>query len=82
MSLFGPRPVTHDELQRYGQKIPHYLAVRPGLTGPWQISGRNNVSYDDRVTIDHHYVSHLSIFTDVAILIKTPQAVLSRKGAR
>lgn len=82
MSLVGPRPVTNDELSRYGNSIKHYLSVRPGLTGPWQISGRNNVAYADRVALDRNYVSQLSIMDDVMILLRTPLAVLSRKGAK
>ena len=82
MSLVGPRPVTKDELSRYGNAANHYLAVRPGLTGPWQISGRNDVGYDERVTLDHAYVSDLSLFRDLIILFRTPSAVLSRRGAK
>ena len=82
MSLVGPRPVTKDELSRYGNAANHYLAVRPGLTGPWQISGRNDVGYDERVALDHAYVSDLSLFRDLIILFRTPSAVLSRRGAK
>jgi exopolysaccharide production protein ExoY len=82
MSLVGPRPVTKDELSRYGNAANHYLAVRPGLTGPWQISGRNDVGYDERVALDHAYVSDLSLFRDLVILFRTPSAVLSRRGAK
>jgi len=82
MSLVGPRPVTKDELARYGTAADHYLAVRPGLTGPWQISGRNDVGYDERVALDHAYVNELSLFRDLVILFRTPSAVLSRRGAK
>jgi exopolysaccharide production protein ExoY len=82
MSLVGPRPVTKDELSRYGNAANHYLAVRPGLTGPWQISGRNDVGYDERVALDHAYVRDLSLFRDLVILFRTPSAVLSRRGAK
>ena len=82
MSLVGPRPVTKDELSRYGNAANHYLAVRPGLTGPWQISGRNDVGYDERVALDHAYVNDLSLFRDLIILFRTPSAVLSRRGAK
>ena len=82
MSLVGPRPVTHPELERYGDAQSHYLSVRPGLTGPWQISGRNDVGYSERVALDHAYVTGLSLMRDLAILIQTPAAVLSRRGAR
>ena len=82
MSLVGPRPVTHEELTRYGDSSPQYLAVRPGLTGPWQISGRNETGYRERVALDHAYVTQLSFFRDLAILLQTPAAVLSRRGAK
>lgn len=82
MSLVGPRPITKDELIRYGRAADHYLAVRPGLTGPWQISGRNDVGYNERVALDHAYVSDLSLFRDIVILLRTPSAVLSRRGAK
>ena len=82
MSLVGPRPVTKDELIRYGESATHYLAVRPGLTGPWQISGRNETGYNERVALDHAYVSQLSLYRDIAILLQTPAAVLSRRGAK
>ena len=75
MSLVGPRPVTKDELIRYGESATHYLAVRPGLTGPWQISGRNETGYNERVALDHAYVSQLSLYRDIAILLQTPAAV-------
>jgi len=82
MSLVGPRPVTKDELIRYGTAADHYLAVRPGLIGPWQISGRNDVGYDERVALDHAYVNDLSLLRDIVILFRTPSAVLSRRGAK
>lgn len=82
MSLVGPRPVTRDELKRYGDATAHYLAVRPGLTGPWQISGRNETGYHERVALDHAYVKELSFYRDLAILLQTPAVVLSRRGAK
>ena len=82
MSLVGPRPITNEELSRYGAAIEHYLAVRPGLTGPWQISGRNEVAYSERVALDRNYVRKLSIIEDILILLRTPSAVFSRRGAK
>jgi exopolysaccharide production protein ExoY len=82
MSLVGPRPVTRDELARYEDVTAHYLAVRPGLTGPWQISGRNETGYRERVALDHAYVDRLSFYRDLVILLQTPAAVLSRRGAK
>lgn len=81
MSLVGPRPVTEAELAKYGAKADLYKMVRPGVTGPWQISGRNDVSYDRRVEMDSEYVADHSFRGDVAILLRTPAAVISRKGA-
>ncbi len=76
MSLVGPRPVVPDELEYYGRHVQSYLKARPGLTGVWQISGRNRLSYADRVAKDRHYVRHWSLAVDVAVLIKTIPAIL------
>ena len=82
MSLVGPRPVTEGELKHYGAAASAYLAVRPGLTGPWQVSGRNDVSYATRVAMDEAYVRTFSLWNDIVILLRTPGVVLSKKGAR
>jgi exopolysaccharide production protein ExoY len=71
MSCVGPRPIVAEELSRYGVYSEEYLKARPGLTGLWQVSGRNNLSYDRRITLDCHYVDSWSICTDLVILIKT-----------
>jgi exopolysaccharide production protein ExoY len=76
MSLVGPRPVVPDELGYYGRHVRAYLKARPGLTGAWQISGRNRLSYADRVARDRHYVRHWSLAVDIAVLIKTIPAIL------
>jgi lipopolysaccharide/colanic/teichoic acid biosynthesis glycosyltransferase len=82
MSIVGPRPVTAAELERhYGAAAAHYLSVRPGITGLWQVSGRSETTYDQRVALDVAYVSQPSLATDLRILVKTPLAVLSRRGA-
>lgn len=81
MSLVGPRPVTESELSRYGEQTEGYLSVRPGITGLWQVSGRNDVSYAQRVGLDAWYVKNWSPWHDFAILMKTVPAVLSRRGA-
>jgi lipopolysaccharide/colanic/teichoic acid biosynthesis glycosyltransferase len=82
MSLVGPRPVQASELAAfYGPAAQHYMSVRPGITGPWQVSGRNDTSYAQRVALDVAYVTHPSILTDVKILLRTPIAVLARRGA-
>ena len=82
MSLVGPRPVTSPELAYYGDKAELYRSVRPGITGLWQISGRNDVSYDERVALDARYVREQSFWVDASILLRTPRVVLARTGAR
>ncbi len=81
MSLVGPRPVVAEELSRYGDDRSFYLQVRPGITGLWQISGRNDVDYGYRVSLDTWYVRNWSLWYDLAILMKTVSVVLGRKGA-
>ena len=76
MSLVGPRPVVPDELAYYGRHVGVYLKARPGLTGAWQVSGRNRLSYAARVARDRHYVRHWSLAVDLAVLIKTIPAIL------
>jgi lipopolysaccharide/colanic/teichoic acid biosynthesis glycosyltransferase len=82
MSLVGPRPITVAELTRYGRVRWHYLSVRPGITGLWQVSGRNNTTYAERVAFDKRYVEKRSAWLDARILFKTVQVVLARDGAR
>lgn len=81
MSLVGPRPVIFTELDRYGEDAVYYLMTNPGMTGLWQVSGRNDVDYSTRVYFDAWYVKNWSIWTDIAILFKTISVVLNRKGA-
>ncbi len=81
MSLVGPRPIVRDEAPRYGVDVQYYYAVRPGLTGLWQTSGRSELSYDQRVQLDVAYVRGLSMVKDVKILLKTVKVVLGRVGA-
>ncbi len=81
MSLVGPRPIVPMELEHYGERGAIFLALKPGITGLWQISGRNDISYDDRVKLDIFYVEHWSLFLDVKILLKTVLAIISAKGA-
>jgi lipopolysaccharide/colanic/teichoic acid biosynthesis glycosyltransferase len=82
MSLVGPRPVTQAELdQFYGAAAAHYISVRPGITGLWQVSGRSDTSYAQRVALDVAYVMTPSLWQDIRILLRTPIAVLSRRGA-
>lgn len=81
MSLVGPRPVVRDELCRYGDDVDYFLMVRPGMTGLWQVSGRNDVGYDARVYLDTWYVKNWSLWYDIAILFKTIKVVYKREGA-
>lgn len=76
MSLVGPRPVVSDELKYYGCHAQDYLKARPGVTGLWQVSGRNRLNYAARVARDCHYVRNWSLAVDLVILIKTIPAVL------
>jgi Undecaprenyl-phosphate galactose phosphotransferase WbaP len=81
MSLVGPRPIVAGEVKRYGRRFGSYCSVRPGITGLWQISGRNDVSYRRRVAIDTYYAQQQSIGLDLWILIATVPSVLLRKGS-
>jgi lipopolysaccharide/colanic/teichoic acid biosynthesis glycosyltransferase len=81
MSLVGPRMITAEELSKYGPHQALLLSVKPGLTGYWQIGGRQNVSYEERVRMDVHYITHWSLSLDLSILRKTPWRVLRGQGA-
>ena len=81
MSFIGPRPVTEPELEKYGSKADYILNVQPGLSGMWQISGRSETSYQERVTLDSYYIDNWSIWLDLWILLKTVFVVLKGKGA-
>ncbi len=81
MSLVGPRPIVPDELEKYGQWGRIFLSFPPGLTGLWQVSGRSDISYRERIDLDVYYITNWSPALDFSILIRTPGALLSRKGA-
>jgi Undecaprenyl-phosphate galactose phosphotransferase WbaP len=81
MSLVGPRPVVSDELLRYGRKRGDYLSVLPGLTGLWQVTGRNDTNYRRRVALDAYYVRNRCLSLDVYILLKTTLVVIGGRGA-
>lgn len=81
MSLVGPRPIVTKEIIDYGEYIDYYKQVRPGITGLWQVSGRNELSYDERVQLDVWYVRNWSVELDLIILTKTIVTVLLRKGS-
>lgn len=80
MSMVGPRPVTMDELVRYGPYVREYSAMRPGLTGLWQVSGRNDVSYEERVLLDVAYVRNCNIVLDAKIIMRTIMVVALGTG--
>jgi len=77
----GPRPIVGEEIQRYGDAFDLYKKVPPGLTGLWQVSGRNDLSYSERVDLDLYYIRNWSPWLDLYILARTVTAVLSARGA-
>lgn len=83
LSVVGPRPVVREEVEKYfGVKAYKILSIRPGLTGPWQVSGRSDIiSYQKRIELDEYYVDHHSIKLDLKLIAKTIPAVLLSKGA-
>jgi lipopolysaccharide/colanic/teichoic acid biosynthesis glycosyltransferase len=81
MSLVGPRPIVQAEVGRYGSKIEAYTSTRPGITGLWQVSGRSDVDYDQRVQMDTTYVSTWSLPGDILILFRTVKVVFSQSGS-
>ena len=81
MSFTGPRPVTQDELEKYGESTDLILSVTPGLSGMWQISGRSDTGYEERIMLDTYYIQNWSVWLDIWIIIKTVWVVLNGKGA-
>ncbi|MEW4241092.1 sugar transferase [Priestia megaterium] len=81
MSLVGPRPVINEELKEYNQRLVEFLAVKPGVTGYWQICGRSEVGYPERAELEFYYIDHQGFMLDSQILIQTILLVLTRKGA-
>ncbi len=81
MSLVGPRPIVRDEAALYGPHFREYAKARPGLTGLWQVEGRSNTSYDERVRLDCEYVRSWSLWNDIMIILKTIPAVLAARGS-
>lgn len=81
MSLVGPRPVVQEELARYGEFVQDYLMVKPGITGMWQVNGRSDTTYDERVQMDVWYVRNWSVWLDVMLLWRTIKAVFKCEGA-
>ncbi|MFQ5616094.1 MAG: exopolysaccharide biosynthesis polyprenyl glycosylphosphotransferase [Anaerolineales bacterium] len=81
MSLVGPRPIVEDEVKHYATRFKLYTRVLPGITGMWQVSGRNDTTYEERVRLDEYYVRNWSIWLDIYILIRTIWVVMGRDGA-
>ena len=81
MHIVGPRPIVHDELERYGDDANTFLSAKPGITGMWQVAGRSEVSYPDRKYLDLLYIQHKSFKLDLTILLKTIWKVIKRDGA-
>lgn len=81
MSLVGPRPIVDAEIPRYGEEFSTYTRVRPGITGLWQVSGRNDTGYAERVLRDRYYICNWSVWFDIWILAKTVPVVLNQRGA-
>ena len=81
MSLVGPRPIVDAEVEKYGKRFDLYIKVRPGLTGLWQVSGRNDTTYERRVELDEYYVLNRSLKLDLQILWKTVFVVIKKDGA-
>ena len=81
MSLVGPRPQRDFEVEQYDHVATRRLTVRPGMTGLWQVSGRSDLSYEEAIRLDVHYVANWSMTSDVLILWRTARAVLGSDGA-
>jgi exopolysaccharide production protein ExoY len=81
MSLVGPRPIVRDEVIKYGVSFPKYVSVKPGITGLWQVAGRNDVTYTRRVAMDRFFSSHVTIALYIYILVMTVPAVLRQRGS-
>ena len=71
MSIVGPRPIVKEEIKKYGISISKVLSIKPGITGLWQVSGRNNLSYKRRVMLDCLYVKNISLLLDLRIILRT-----------
>lgn len=81
MSMVGPRPIVADEVSKYGDAYPLYKAVRPGMTGYWQVSGRSDTDYANRVELDSFYVRNWSVWLDIVIILRTFKVVIKGDGA-
>lgn len=81
MSLIGPRPIVDSEIEKYGEIYQLYRRIRPGISGLWQVSGRSETTYDERVGMDSDYVRNWSVWLDILILARTAHSVLCGRGA-
>jgi len=81
MAIVGPRPIVRLELKMYGEYSKKFLSVKPGITGLWQVSGRNNIDYEERVALDMEYIDNKSLFRDINIIFKTVKVMIFRAGA-
>jgi len=81
MSLIGPRMISPEEMRKYDQWITSLLSVKPGITGLWQVSGRSDISYDERICLDMYYIQNWSIWLDLRLIFRTIPAVIKSKGA-
>lgn len=82
LSIVGPRPVVKEEVEKYfGEKAPKILSVRPGLTCLWQVSGRSDTSYAERIALDEQYIDRQTLWLDMTLIAKTIPAMLSSRGA-
>ena len=82
MALIGPRPIVKNEVKYYGNDYEIFSSVKPGITGLWQVSGRSNLSYSERVALDVFYVNNWSLWLDLYIFVATFNAVFFRRGAK
>jgi Undecaprenyl-phosphate galactose phosphotransferase WbaP len=81
MSLIGPRPIIRDEVVKYGAYYQYFSSIRPGMSGLWQVSGRSDIDYEERVALDVYYIQSWSVWLDLHILFKTVGVVFGGKGA-
>ena len=81
MSFVGPRPVVEKEVEEYGEKKDKFLSVKPGLTGYWQVNGRSNTTYEERMEMELYYVDNCSLWLDIKIFFKTFKTVFKKEGA-
>jgi len=80
ISIVGPRPVVDKELEKYGHRRDMFLSVKPGLTGHWQVNGRNSITYEDRINMEMHYISEFSLSFDIRVILLTFPAVVRKTG--